>query len=251
MISFAVGPAANDVAHDFDRYWSSDSAYPVDRILPRPDAARPTELDARAHALESEPAAIAYADAVRSLPIAQQLPAGTLPLEWAKTRLVSDDPAKALNKASGDALVLRQFHEILGDPRQELDLVSPYFVPTDSGVQYFTQLAASGVSVRVLTNALEATDVSAVHSGYAKRRVALLKGGVQLYELWRVASADSRGTNRTTNKDGAKTGSGGPFGSSGSSLHAKTLAVDSQRVFIGSFNFDPRSAHLNTELGLS
>ncbi len=37
--------------------------------------------------------------------------------------------------------------------------------------------------------------------------------------------------------------------SSGSSLHAKTFSVDSQRVFVGSFNFDPRSMHLNTELG--
>src|SRR5690606_4125264 len=41
----------------------------------------------------------------------------------------------------------------------------------------------------------------------------------------------------------------GPFGSSASSLHAKTSAVDRFRVIIGSFNFDPRSARLNTELG--
>jgi putative cardiolipin synthase len=38
-------------------------------------------------------------------------------------------------------------------------------------------------------------------------------------------------------------------GSSGSSLHAKTFSVDRQRVFVGSFNFDPRSAQLNTEMG--
>jgi hypothetical protein len=34
-----------------------------------------------------------------------------------------------------------------------------------------------------------------------------------------------------------------------SSLHAKTFSVDRERVFIGSFHFDPRSAELNTELG--
>lgn len=38
-------------------------------------------------------------------------------------------------------------------------------------------------------------------------------------------------------------------GSSGSSLHAKTFALDDQQVFVGSFNFDPRSARLNTEMG--
>jgi putative cardiolipin synthase len=128
---------------------------------------------------------------------------------------------------------------VLGEPTHELDLVSPYFVPAASGTQYLTGLAARGVTVLVLTNALEATDVAAVHSGYAKRRVELLTGGVHLYELRRSPLSHQK-----------KEQSPGPFGSSGSSLHAKTFTVDSRRVFVGSFNFDPRSAHLNTELGL-
>ncbi|WP_144142414.1 phospholipase D family protein [Paraburkholderia sp. BCC1884] len=234
----AVGPAASDVARDFDRYWSSDSAYPVDRILPSANADRLQALASRAQQLELEPAGIAYIDAVRELPIAEQLQTGTLPLEWAKARMISDDPAKGLNQAASKTRVLQQMHDILGEPAEELDLVSPYFVPTQAGVQYFTQLASKGVAVRVLTNALESTDVAAVHSGYARRRVALLKGGVQLYELRRLPGAPGK-------KDESK----GSFGSSGSSLHAKTFAVDAQRVFVGSFNFDPRSANLNTELG--
>ncbi|MCH1993415.1 phospholipase D-like domain-containing protein, partial [Achromobacter xylosoxidans] len=90
---------------------------------------------------------------------------------------------------------------------------------------------------RVLTNALEATDVAVVHSGYATRRRELLAAGVELFEMKRQAGEIGR------NK------SLGPFGSSGSSLHAKTFAVDGRSVFVGSFNFDPRSARLNTELG--
>src|SRR5690606_7099997 len=82
-----------------------------------------------------------------------------------------------------------------------------------------------------------ATDVVAVHAGYAKRRKDLLAGGVKLYELRRTAP------------EGERNESAGPLGSSGSSLHAKTFAVDQKRIFIGSFNFDPRSANLNTELG--
>lgn len=39
-------------------------------------------------------------------------------------------------------------------------------------------------------------------------------------------------------------------GSSGASLHAKTFAIDGKRIFVGSFNLDPRSAALNTESGL-
>jgi putative cardiolipin synthase len=33
-------------------------------------------------------------------------------------------------------------------------------------------------------------------------------------------------------------------------LHAKTYAVDGERIFVGSFNFDLRSARLNTEMGV-
>jgi putative cardiolipin synthase len=115
--------------------------------------------------------------------------------------------------------------------------VSPYFVPTAVGTESFGQMARSGVKVKVLTNALEATDVAVVHSGYAKRRKDLLASGVELYEMKRMGAEVER------NK------SMGPFGSSGSSLHAKTFAVDGRRIFVGSFNFDPRSAKLNTELG--
>jgi putative cardiolipin synthase len=87
--------------------------------------------------------------------------------------------------------------------------------------------------VRVLTNSLAATDVSPVHAGYAKYRERLLRAGIRLYELKRVGEAR---------------GAGG--GSSDASLHAKTFGVDHSRIFVGSFNFDPRSARLNTEMGV-
>jgi cardiolipin synthase C len=88
----------------------------------------------------------------------------------------------------------------------------------------------------VLTNSLEATDVPAVHAGYARRRKALLKAGVRLFEMKRAFSSPPLKAH-------------GLAGSSNSSLHAKTFSVDRSRVFIGSFNFDPRSARLNTEMG--
>jgi putative cardiolipin synthase len=233
----AIGPAATDVAHDFDRYWDSASAWPASQILPRVEFSELATLDRAALAAREDPAAAAYIESLRKTTDVRRLLDGTLQLEWAKTRLVSDDPAKALGTAPEHTLVLIQLRDILGEPHRELDLVSPYFVPGELGTQYFTQLAAKGVTVRVLTNSLEATDVTAVHSGYARRRKALLDGGVDLFELRRAA-----GANKETGK--------GPFGSSGSSLHAKTFAVDAERVFVGSLNFDPRSATINTELGL-
>lgn len=234
----AIGPAATDVAHDFDRYWASAPAWPGHEILPAPPPGALDALDHAAHAVQANPAAAAYIATLHEKTDVSRLLDGTLPLEWAHTRLVSDDPAKAQGKAAPESLVLSQLHDILGEPKRELDLISPYFVPGEAGTAYFTRLAAQGVTVRVLTNSLEATDVLPVHAGYARRRKPLLKSGVELFELRRAAGMNA-----------PKEHAPGVFGSSGSSLHAKTFAVDAQRVFVGSLNFDPRSANLNTELG--
>jgi cardiolipin synthase C len=78
----------------------------------------------------------------------------------------------------------------------ELMMISAYFVPGQPGLVYLTGRAMPGVDVRLLTNSLEATDVPAVHGGYAPYRKALLEHGVKLYELRRqpgdVAAAVAR-----------------------------------------------------------
>ena len=138
-----------------------------------------------------------------------------------------------------DKLVLPGHHRDLIDIlTSSMDVFADDFVPGKSGTQAFAELAKEGVKVRILTNALEATDVAAVHAGYAKWRKPLLEAGVTLYESRR--SWDENDAREKT----------GRFGSSASSLHAKTFAVDDQRIFVGSFNFDPRSIDLNTEMGL-
>jgi putative cardiolipin synthase len=233
----AIGPVVTEVSRDFDRYWNSDSSYPVEGLLRPVGHAALEELSAAASRIEHSPQALAYARALRGLTFTDQLIAGKLPLEWAATRMISDDPAKGLGLAAPDTLVINKLKETMGKPVSELDLVSPYFVPTDAGERAFAGLARSGVKVRVLTNSLEATDVAAVHAGYAPHRKALLEAGVSLYELRSTAPISAR----------KRTGVVG--GSSAASLHGKTFAVARERVFIGSFNFDPRSARLNTEMG--
>lgn len=169
--------------------------------------------------------------------------ATTLPLEWAKAHLVSDPPEKIQAQAQTDALIGEQMLRAIGTLQRSLDLVSPYFVPTQAGVDAFAQLSAQGIQVRILTNSLEATDMAVVHAGYAKYRKPLLQAGIGLYEMRgrppEYADEDESLQLRLTE-----------LGSSGSSLHAKTFAVAEERAFIGSFNFDPRSVHLNTEMGL-
>jgi putative cardiolipin synthase len=236
----AVGPVVKDVSKDFDRYWASESSYPVDRLLPRADPTQIAELASAASLLERDPSAVAYMDALRQSPIVRDLLQGRLALEWATTRMVSDDPAKGLGLAAPDALLLQKMKDIIGEPIAEMELVSAYFVPAAAGTDAFADLAERGVKVTVLTNSLEANDVAPVHAGYAKRRKSLLEAGILLYELRRL-SPDTEANKRT--------GLVRSSGSSASGLHAKTFAVDRACVFIGSFNFDPRSARLNTEMG--
>ncbi|MDH5209140.1 MAG: phospholipase D family protein [Burkholderiaceae bacterium] len=235
----AVGPAVREVSREFDVYWNSPSAYPASGFVgsPTPDAA--ADLEARFAANRADPVSLAYLEAVRATPLVRELLDRKLALDWANAEIVYDDPAKTLDtKERTDVLLFPELVRRMGRPEKSLDLVSPYFVPGTGGSESLAALARRGVSVRVLTNSFAASDERSVHSGYAKRRLDLLRAGVRLYELKPNAAREVRGSRSV-------------FGSTSSSgLHAKTLAVDDSRIFVGSFNFDQRSALLNTEMGL-
>jgi cardiolipin synthase C len=152
--------------------------------------------------------------------------------------LLSDDPRKGLGKARRGSLLPQRMLEVIGKPQHQFDIISAYFVPTRAGIAQLLSLKRNGVKIAILTNSLAANDVTVVHAGYAKWRKKLLRHGIALYELKPQFSASETPHDR------------GLTGNSGSSLHAKTFTVDNHKLFIGSFNFDPRSAELNTEMGL-
>lgn len=234
-----IGHVVRDVSVDFDAYWQSDSAYPVEKVLvPTPQSAIEQIRQDLSQLPESEPAA-RYVTQVRESVFFQKLMTGNLPLHWSTARMVSDDPAKGLDQANQEDLLVGELRDFIGQPEQVLNVVSPYFVPTEKGVAFFSRLAQQGVKVQILTNSLDATDVAAVHSGYAKSRVDLLKAGVKLFEMRKTLRVENVRQNKRNTM----------LGSSGSSLHTKMFSVDGSKVFVGSFNFDPRSVNLNTEMG--
>ena len=232
----AVGPVVQDVSADFGRYWESASSAPVARVIRAAQPESLAALTASCERAEREPEAQAYIEAVARRRFVQELLAGDLPLEWVPVHLVSDDPAKGLDRVSRKELLAVRLRQVIDTPAAELDLISAYFVPGRHATASFAGLARGGVRVSVLTNSLEATDVAAVHAGYARRRKPLLAAGVTLFELKRTGSGRSGKDHRFG-------------GSSSSSLHTKTFSVDRLRLFVGSFNFDPRSRRLNTEMG--
>jgi putative cardiolipin synthase len=235
----AVGDAVRAISRQFDAYWNSASAYPAAAMLGSVAAAEASDLEARFAQTRANPVTREYVDAVRVTPIVSQLENRTLPLEWTTATLVYDDPAKTLDPGAGRyPLLFPDLLRKIGRPERTLDLVSPYFVPGASGTAALVDAAKRGVRVRILTNSLSSSDVSAVHAGYAKRRVELLRAGVVLYELKATRPREGRDDRTGVGSSGA------------AALHAKTFAADDARIFVGSFNLDQRSAHLNTEMGL-
>jgi putative cardiolipin synthase len=242
----ALGPVVHEVSQDFDAYWNSKSAFPVKLLIkPDPDARPLAALDT----IAGDPDAQQYLDEVKNTPLVEQMTKRTVKVEWAPTQFVSDDPGKVLGQATEASKIGPQLREMMGMPKREVHLVSPYFVPGQGVSDTLIGLQKSGKEVRVLTNSLEATDVAAVHAGYAKWRAPLLQAGVSLYELRAAPGSPSRKSIIGTGS-GSGAGGGSTGGSSGSSLHAKTFEVDDERIFIGSYNIDQRSRNLNTEMGL-
>lgn len=231
-----LGPAVGEAATVFDRFWNSAQTIPV-RAIARPRRRRRARLDAlrvRLSDLAVGATARPYLERVRQrLSVVAMFEEG-IRIHWTgAARVISDPPEKALARGAGNWL-MREIFPSIGAATHSLEITSPYFVPGAEGTRALVALVGKGVDVAVLTNSLAATDVAAVHGGYAPWRRPLLQGGVRLYEL--RPDADRQRISL--------------FGSRGASLHTKAFSVDGRQGFVGSFNFDPRSAALNTEMGI-
>ena len=235
----AAGPIVQEISDSFDIYWNSASAYPANRIIDASTVQTTQQVLNAFEAAKTDPDSVQYLDALRETPLLQQLDRHELALEWTDVKFVADDPAKTLDdKERTDILLYPNLLRMLGTPQRTLDIVSPYFVPAKRGEDMLIGFARSGVDVRIITNSLASNDEPAAHSGYAKHREVLLKAGVHMWELKPTPIAQLTGRKSRS------------MGSSTSALHAKMYAVDRQRIFVGSYNFDQRSANLNTEQGL-
>ena len=228
-----MGPEVASASAIFDRFWNSAAAVPIaalNRIAPEQLAAFVSAADDAATQARAAP----YLTRVATSRNVNYYLQGALKPHWSnRLQVVSDPPLKRDDDDRDDWLVTRLARE-LGAVRRKALLISPYFVPGGTGEQGLAGIVHKGASVGVVTNSLAANDVPAVHSGYAGYRAALLRDGVALYEI-RLRGAPEMA---------------GALGSSGASLHTKALVLDDARGFIGSFNLDPRSAYLNTEMGV-
>lgn len=229
------GPVAAEAQACFERYWNSELAVPLHVAMgPRDLAGARERLDRYARAARFTRLQEAFRPETRRL--GEALREGEHVVHWARTRIVADDPSKAsARRRRGVAqIMIDALNETWNQARHEVLAASAYFVPGRKGARDLIRLRRSGVDVSILTNSLASNDVPTVHAGYSRYRRALLRAGVALYEYQRFGR---RGDERHS-------------ASSSNALHAKTIVVDQRIAWVGSFNLDPRSSRLNTEMAV-
>jgi putative cardiolipin synthase len=223
----AAGDIVPALSATFDAFWNSRYAYPIAAVA----SVSPSEA-ANAPAVET-------GTDTEANWLAHELDQHKLTLSWVPATVLADKPAKiASDSPSGEEeTIANNIRTLMKSAKQELLIISAYFVPGLDGMSLFRDLTSRGVKIRVLTNSLASTDSPLVHIGYARYRAALLKLGVELYEIRPQPGQKPRRFRRIGSTSYA-------------SLHAKALVIDQRLVFIGSMNMDGRSKKLNSEMGL-
>ncbi len=224
----ALGDFMTQAQGAFDLFFNAQWAVPMSRLI----LLKPLKAEVRK--------AMANLKAVRQRPQFQallaRLPAAPLdpPLCPGKAQVVFDKPhkIKRFRRRAGSqtAATLSRLAEQVKDT---LLVFTPYLAPSDELVTRLKDETARGVRTTIITNSLASNDVVIAHTGYRDHRTDLLAAGVRLMELAPDAPLP-----------------GGKAPGSHASLHAKLLVYDRQRLYIGTFNLDPRSIFINTELGL-
>lgn len=241
----AAGRIARDLSQSFDQYWNNPLAYPVQSLMNAKD-------------IEALKLPVIEAAGVAFAPLPAAVDLQSLPWVWASSTLLVDKPSKIAADAdtteeSQDTTV-DGLLQLMGQAQKDVLIVSPYFVPGARMMAVFEKLRQRGVRVRVLTNSLASNDAPAAHVGYARYREALLRFGVELFEM----RAESPQTGKGVGSGAAKrflgsgnTGSSSNAAAPRASLHAKVVVIDSRLLVVGSMNLDLRSQLQNSEVAIA
>lgn len=233
---FTLGPVVKEISKSFDEFWNSQLTVPIAAFNARID---PAQLDGwRQHMREAADASARgiYSQAVNSTLLRDVREKRILPIP-AEALMITDSPDKLLHEVGNTEMAvlasekLRRFIAA----EKEIVIISPYFIPQQSGVERIKELRARGIRVVVITNSLASTNHVAVHGHYARYRKQMLRAGAEIYEIRAVFDGQATAWGHSPELV---------------TLHSKASIIDRQTIFVGSLNLDPRSVRLNTEMGL-
>ena len=242
-----LGVATRDMRENFDEFWESEYAIPVEQILDDElgeisgGDVRRRAAELHAYAGNPDNFAPEIRQAIDTTP--KRFPALMQAMVWDEVQFISDVPGKndGTSGLSGGGESSNQLINAVKGAKKSILIQSPYLIMPDGGIELFEQLIKQGVRIRISTNSLASTDNLPAFAGYASQRSDLLEAGVELFEFRPdPAIQDQLIENypRIADKNPVF------------AIHAKSMVIDEQVIFIGTFNLDPRSTNLNTEVGV-
>lgn len=242
-----LGPVAHELESNFEAFWQSPLSVPVQDALCKPEEIlQPAQIERvydelHSYAANSKNFAEEVREALTGLP--QKFPTLIKALIWGDVEFIHDIPGKNDGKSGlgGSGKTTERLAQAVEQATKSVTIQSPYLVMPDGGIEFFKKLVDRGVEVRIVTNSLAATDNLHAFSGYSKQRKKILQAGIKVYEFKPYPRVQRVLIERLD----ALEKSVPVF-----AIHAKTMVVDGTTLYVGTFNLDPRSAHLNTEVGI-
>jgi putative cardiolipin synthase len=247
-----LGPTVDSMRQSFERFWASKLAAPVEvlyqgfGVLRENVKVSDKEVQdiyrfMHTYAASEENFEEAIRETIEAMPA--RFPELAAHIKWGEVRFISDEPGKnsGENGLGGGGLSTRALAQLIEQAREEVLIQSPYLVLSDAAIALFTRARARGVHVRISTNSLASTDNIQAFSGYRNQRAELLELGLEIHEY----KPDPQIQTEIMQRYEVMKQQAPVF-----ALHAKTLVVDQRIVFVGTYNLDPRSENLNTEVGV-
>ncbi len=241
-----LGPVVESVEDNFETFWDSIFVTPVERLLE--DVSRAMTDETRAsiytelHAYGQNPENFepqvrqALEDLPRKFDDLERL------LTWGDIVFAHDSPGKNQSRSlSGSGDTTKALIKALANAKESVLIQSPYLVMPKGGIEFFKSLIDKGVTVKISTNSLASTDNLQAFSGYLKQRDAILAAGIEVFEYQPAPAVQQKLIERykAIEKETPTF-----------AIHAKSMVIDHELLFVGTFNLDPRSANLNTEVGV-
>ena len=240
MDVISVGPVTLEVTQSFEQYWNHRLSLPVETLANPP---RGFTLDQYRDEMAQNLVALTLSyeenEGFIEGDVLDAIMSGNDPFTWAQARLFADNPDKLLSPTDDHpSQMLAELIDFIGTPEQSAFLISPYFVPGESGMDLLQQWRDADVTIQVLTNSLSANNMPVVHAGYSAYRERLMSLGAEIWEVRPQVANGALDDNMYYDDSDTIT------------LHEKAIIIDDAYVVLGSMNLDPRSYRLNTEIGM-
>jgi len=247
-----LGDVAKDMQTSFEKFWHSPLSAPVEdlydglglmqkHVSVKDEEIQKIYADLHDYANSPDNFTLENRKAINETPkafarLAEQI-------IWTPIEFISDTPGKNNYKyiMGGGGITTQKLAQLVKNAQQQIVIQSPYLVMSKQAKALFKKTLKRGVKVRINTNSLASTDNIEAFSGYRNQRDQLIKMGIEIYEYKPDPQIKQKLVQHVLPKDAKP-----PI----FAIHAKTMVVDAKTVYIGTFNFDPRSQNLNTEVGV-